>query len=116
MDGDIASKLGSLLSDPQALSSLMSVVGPMLSGGGSAAEAPSEPAPSSPEPELPVSSFNFGSRLDSSGGSFDKRCELLRALKPYLRSERAGRVDMMIQMLQLLSLAKSSGLLPGRRD
>lgn len=71
-----------------------------------------------PEPKqtsddaLPVGAFSGlkSGGFDNFGGSKsgDHRCELLRALKPYLRHSRADKVDMMIKVLQVSALTRSS--------
>lgn len=86
-----------------------------------------------PEPKqtsddaLPVGAFsglksggfdNFGGSKIGSGrpdsgrtdslNPYDHRCELLRALKPYLRHSRADKVDMMIKVLQVSALTRST--------
>lgn len=49
-----------------------------------------------------------GSGRSDSRNPYDHRCELLRALKPYLRHSRADKVDMMIKVLQVSALTRST--------
>lgn len=118
MADDINARLNSILSDPQALSRIMTLASGLMSSDEGAARS------RSPEPEFeavpdlsePSESSPPGLGAAQPAGAFsglgqsreDHRCELLRALKPYLRKSRAGKLDMMISLLQVTQLARST--------
>ncbi len=90
MSDDISKLLGGLLSNPDAVKSLMSSL------------SPKEPASSLP-PEKPPA---IQSTLDSLAGGDDRRISLLTALKPYLNTSRSANVDKAIQLLKLTKITE----------
>ena len=114
MADDFSAKLNGILSDPAAMQQVMSIASELLKPQNSQAEnqipsipvGQSEPNPSEPfkdqhhdlEPAIQVSA---PPKLQN-----DARCELLCALKPFLRAERAEKIDMMIRVLQISKFVK----------
>ena len=115
-------KLNSVLSDPESMAQVMSMIStlaPLMQNMGNAdnkenvktntdidknnddknvtngLESPL-PISSSNTEALPASKMSVPVKLPK-----DRRCELLEALKPYLKRSRAERVDQMIRILQI---------------
>ena len=115
-------KLNSVLSDPESMAQVMSMIStlaPLMQNVGNAnnkenvktntdidknnddknvtngLESPL-PISSSNTEAFPVSKMSVPVKLPT-----DRRCELLEALKPYLKRSRAERVDQMIRILQI---------------
>lgn len=51
--------------------------------------------------------MKLGSLLSKAGSEADPRCDLLLALKPFLRKERRARVDEAARILKLMRLAQA---------
>ena len=116
---DFSSILNGLLSNPTAISSLMSLIG-SIPKGQNAAPAPVVPqhTPPSPDtveastvssvkemPSIPASSFpSQGSLPALSYGRESREKALLLALKPFLSKNKCKTVDMFIKLLEVLSL------------
>ena len=114
---DLQEKLSKLLSSPESMAKISGLLGSL--GGTPPSPPPTEPAPSPPPPPaaggLPEG-IDIAKLLPLlsgfSGDNDDTR--LLRALKPYLHGERAGRLDGALRMLQLSQvLPLVSGLTGG---
>ena len=115
-------KLNSVLSDPESMAQVMSMIStlaPLMQNVGNAdnkekvksnndinknnddknvtngLESPL-PISSSNTEAFPTSKMSVPVKLPK-----DRRCELLEALKPYLKRSRAERVDQMIRILQI---------------
>ncbi|MDD2955394.1 MAG: hypothetical protein PHD67_03650 [Oscillospiraceae bacterium] len=116
---DLSGLLSGLLSDEDALSGLLSLLG----GAGGPAQPP--PAPKDAADSLRELEQTAGIDLDTVIGlqkflsgtkTDDKNISLLRALKPHLSPERAARADdaiKVLQLLDLLPLVQSLGLFGG---
>lgn len=107
---DLSRKLSALLSDPEGMARIRSVLGTL----GAADEAPAPPPTPPAENPLPDLSA-IGSLLPLLGnlGREDENTALLKALRPYLHGGREKRLDDSIKMLQLLRflpLLKEKGL------
>lgn len=89
MSEDITKLLGSLLSNPDSLKNLM----------GSALATPPAIAEDVSTPKMNISNI--------SNDSYDRRINLLTALKPYLSNTRAGNVDRAIQLIRLTKMTQS---------
>ncbi len=99
MADDLNSRLNGILSDPTALQQIMSIASGLMS-------KPNEPPGTQPEESsiptsVPMPPQNKLPKLPK-----DDRCELLYALKPFLRETRAERLDLMIRVLQITALTK----------
>ncbi len=90
MNSDISTKLNEILSDPEKLSSVMGAVSSVMASQPS--EAPKETGAEAPKitlPQLPT----------------DDRVKLLEAIKPFVAEEKREKVDKLIRMITLGSLA-----------
>ena len=94
---DLNEKLGRLLSDPEGMAKIQSMMAAL--GGGDAAPTPL-PAPTKPE-GVDLSALT---RLLPLLGGDNEDTRLLAALKPYLHGERAKRLDSSMRLLQLAKL------------
>ena len=114
MADDFSAKLNGILSDPAAMQQVMSIASELLKPQNSQAEnqVPSIPVGQSE----PNSSESFKDQHHDLEPAIqvsappklqnDARCELLCALKPFLRVERAEKIDMMIRVLQISKFVK----------
>jgi hypothetical protein len=89
--------LGSLLSRPEVLSALPSVMS-MLSGGITGASPVG--GASSPSRAIQATAQGHGAPI------LDRRCALLSALKPYLPEDKRSAVDTVIRVIEIMSLIK----------
>lgn len=119
---DLGSKLSELLSSPDGMSKIMDVASQLGLGTNKGTESDAEKG----TPSLPAASEGgeVPANLDvnllmnmqralSSMNKNDKNTELLRALKPHFSSERRGKVDEALRILQLvnmLPMLQESGL------
>ena len=112
---DLQEKLSKLLSSPESMAKISGLLGSL--GG-----TPPPPAEAAPSPSPPPVAGGSPEGIDIakllpllsgfSGDSDDTR--LLRALKPYLHGERAGRLDGALRMLQLSQVLPLVSGLTGR--
>lgn len=98
-------KLSAILNDPNAMGQIMSLAqslsGPKGGGDGAPSCQPAEQECG----EVPLQ--EMGCPLpDLSPG---RDAQLLAALRPYLRPERQGKLDKMLEILQLLRLMRGVG-------
>ena len=114
MADDFSAKLNGILSDPAAMQQVMSIASelmkpqnsqtenqiPSIPGGQSEPEASESFKDQHHDPE-PAIQGSAPPKLQN-----DARCELLCALKPFLRVERAEKIDMMIRVLQISKFVK----------
>ena len=119
---DIPEKLNSVLSDPESMAQVMSMIStlaPLMQNMGNADKKENvktntdidknnddKNVTNGLESPLPISSSNTEA-FPASKMSVpvklpkDRRCDLLEALKPYLKRSRAECVDQMIRILQI---------------
>ncbi len=110
---DLQEKLSKLLSSPESMAKISGLLGSL---GGAPSAPPTEPSP----PPPPAGGLPEGIDITKllpllsgfSGDNDDTR--LLRALKPYLHGERAGRLDGALRMLQLSQVLPLVSGLTGR--
>lgn len=111
---DMESKLGAILNNPDMMAQIMSMA-QQFSGGESAT---SPPPPPQPTPNIP-DGLDMGMLMkvagmaNSANVDQDQRA-LLLALRPYLTSERIGKLEKAMRASKLAGLASSflgSGLL-----
>ncbi len=100
LEGDFASKLQNVLSDPEAMSKIMSVASSLgVTGGKSEETNDSEPTQIAREvsavPNLPIPV------------STDPRIALLNSLKPLLREDKRDRIDALTRAMMLASVMKN---------
>ncbi len=103
MDSDFASKLQSVLSNPEAMSQITAIASSL--GGGSGASTPTEPQPEAPREAEVQQTFPPISQTAFPQG--DHRIALLNSIKPLLREEKRGRVDSLLNALTVASMLKS---------
>ena len=94
---DLSGMLGSLLSRPEVIGALPSIMS-MLSGMGTGAP------PSSPPPSGLLGPL--GQKEEKPPPVLDRRCALLSALKPYLPEDKRTAVDTVIRVIEIMSLIK----------
>ena len=96
------SKVSDLLSDPEAAQKIQSIASSLSAPEASPdAEVPSEPAHVSDDGDVSglLSAFSGG------GASLHRReTELLRAVQPYLRPSRAGKIDRALKAIRVIDL------------
>lgn len=111
---DLNEKLNRLLSDPEGLAKIQAAAAAL---GGGAAPAPSPEPPPPSEPGLPdLAGLSRLLPLLSGGGQDTPDTRLLYALRPYLRGQRAERLEEAVRLLKLahlLPLLQEHGLLGG---
>ena len=113
---DLNEKLERLLSDPEGMAKIQSMMAAL--GGGQAASAPT-PAPPPPPPSgggADLSALTKLIPLLAGAGEDTQDTRLLAALKPYLHGERAKRLDESMRLLRLaklLPLLQEQGVLGG---
>ncbi len=109
---DLEKKLGSILSDPGAMESIMNLVKNL--GSNSSQNNNTHTMPESNVIDVFGSNFNesiapVGNPSKSYGNKdyFDNRSVgLLLAIKPFLSHDRAQKLDMITQILKVVSLAE----------
>ena len=104
-------KLGAVLNNPQLMQQIMSMAQSM----GASQETPTPPPPpESPLPELDVGTLSRLSSLAGQAGTDPNQQALLKALHPYLGSDRLNRLEKAMRAAKMAKLAGSflgSGLL-----
>lgn len=128
-DNDLSKQISDILSDPEAMARVMSLAGSLMGGLGAdgGGDVPSEAQPTEKEnKELSEEAQNGAafredeknaSRVSGLGAvsalaglmgkdkKNDPRANLLFALKPYMRSDRAEKIDMLIKAMRLADIA-----------
>lgn len=104
MDGDFASKLKTVLSDPEAMAKISAIASGL---GGVSKETPAGTENVQKEESEP----NLNAFSDLSKNLFpaqsDPSIALLSSLKPLLREEKRDRVDSLIRALYVASMMKN---------
>ena len=106
---DLNEKLNRLLSDPEGLAKIQAA---MTALGGEEATPPPPPEPTLPD----LSGISRLMPLLSGIGQDTEDTRLLYALRPYLRGQRAQRLDEAVRLLKLahlLPLIQEQGILNG---
>lgn len=104
---DMASALGSILNNPQAMQQIMGLASQLGLGNPGPAEAPPPPPPP-PAPD-PLGGLDLGAIAKIAGvlGSMntrDQNVDLLLALKPHFGEKRRKKVDDAIRVMQLVRM------------
>ena len=112
---DLSQKLRELLNDPSAMEQIKGLTG--LLGAKTEEETPAQPTPQPPAAAMPdpkmLGSVMKLMPLLGSVNREDDSTRLLRALKPFLHSDRARRVDSasrLLGIMKLLPLLRGTGL------
>ena len=104
---DMFSKISSMLDDPETAGKLKdiaaSVMGQETGGALKEAETPELGEPQKNEEVSSAGSFDPSSILTGFVGD-DRSVNLLRAIKPYMRQSRAGKIDSAIRIMQALRM------------
>ena len=95
MADEFQDKLNSLLSNPDMMKAISSLAGSMNEG--------NDGVSSNLAPSVDLSE-NLKSVMSGLNTNSDSRINLLNAIKPYMRSQRAGQVDNAIKILKLTKL------------
>ncbi|MBE6940772.1 MAG: hypothetical protein E7455_00580 [Ruminococcaceae bacterium] len=106
------SKLGAILNNPDMMAQIMSMA-QQFSGGESPPPPPPEPTPSLPEGLDMGMLMKIAGMANSASVDKDQRA-LLLALRPYLTTDRIGRLEKAMRASKLAGLASSflgSGIL-----
>lgn len=109
---DMESKLGAILNNPDMMAQIMSMA-QQFSGGESPSPPPPEPTPSLPEGLDMGMLMKVAGMANSASVDKDQRA-LLLALRPYLTTDRIGRLEKAMRASKLAGLASSflgSGIL-----
>ena len=109
---DMESKLGAILNNPDMMAQIMSMA-QQFSGGESPPPPPPEPTPSLPEGLDMGMLMKIAGMANSASVDKDQRA-LLLALRPYLTTDRIGRLEKAMRASKLAGLASSfmgSGIL-----
>lgn len=109
---DLNEKLNRLLSDPEGMAKIQSMMTAL--GGGDPPPAPPPPAVTEPPPDMAMLTRLLP--VLSGAGTDNEDTRLLAALKPYLHGERAKRLDESMRLLRLaklLPLLQEQGVLGG---
>lgn len=107
---DLFSKISEILSNPESAQKIREIADGLSGGGSFPASGPASPEPSEPSSEEVPSLPTMGSvdpiRLLSgfSGGVHGRDLALLNAVRPYLRSSRAGKIDNAIKAIRIIDL------------
>lgn len=117
---EMEEKMGAILNDPQMMQKIMAMAQSLQS---QAAPEPSTPPPAAkdvPGPDIPIPDMAMISQLSSIAGKSridNDQQSLLRALRPYLSSERIAKLERAMRAAKMASLASvflgNSGLLSG---
>lgn len=105
---DLFSKISEILSNPEAAQKIREIASGLSSDASVTGEA--ESVPVSEEGDLPSLPASGGTHsLDllsnfSSGGVHGRDLALLHAVRPYLRSSRASKIDNAIKAIRIIDL------------
>lgn len=97
MDSDLAQKLQSVLSDPEALAKITSIANGLSAGGGNI-------APQAENAGGDAGGEKSGLPAGAANAQRDPRVALLYSLKPLLRAERQSRIDDLARAMAMISL------------
>jgi len=92
MENDFISKLSSMMNDPETAEKISRVAGDILGG---------DTSPSSDAGTVDLNGLISNVRADN------KNIALLRAITPYLRPSRAGKIESAIKAIQVISMISS---------
>lgn len=115
---DLNEKIERLLSSPDGMAKIQSMMAALGGGGAPAADTPPSPPPSS-APAAGLPDLGTIAKLAPLMGAFSQESDdtrLLQALRPYLHGERADRLDESMKLLRLtklLPLLQQAGLFGG---
>lgn len=107
---DLFSKISEILSNPESAQKIRELASGLSDSGSFSASAPEPTEPSDASlqdvPALPTGGSVDPVSLFSgfSGGAHGRDLALLNAVRPYLRSSRAGKIDNAIKAIRIIDL------------
>lgn len=122
---DMEQKLNSILGNPEMMAQIMNMAQALGGGEQKEAATPSPPAPQKQAPSLPTAGLDPGMLSKIAGiaqqSGIDKNQQnLLRALRPYLSSQRIVKLEKAMRAAKIAGIASTalggagSIFLPGR--
>ncbi len=99
MDDNMMDKLKGILNDPDTMRSLSEMIEGM--GGGKQKQQAESEAKAAQQMQMMMKVKDIMDRVTDTD---DPRINLLTALRPYMRSKRAGQMDKAIRMIQMTKL------------
>ncbi|MBQ9859370.1 MAG: hypothetical protein IJO76_01655 [Clostridia bacterium] len=120
---DLSEKLTQLLTSPEGMAKIQSVMSALGGEGEGEGAQPPKPAEPSPVPPMPsgipdLAALTKVLPLLSNMGQDNEDTRLLQALRPYLHGEREQRLDetmRLLKMMRLLPLLQEQGILGGSK-
>lgn len=116
---EMEERMGAILNDPQMMQKIMAMAQSLQNQPAPEATAP-PPMKDTPGPDIPIPDMAMLSQLSSIAGKSridNDQQSLLRALRPYLSSERIAKLERAMRAAKMASLASvflgNSGLLSG---
>ena len=119
MNGDVMNMLSSIMQDPKAMEKAMSMANMLASSGilegmqGKNEEANKTPGGDALNNILSSLPQKSGEKSEKSGKeqiSMNDRLALLCAIRPYLKEDKAQRLDSVIRILKLVGTLEKSGI------
>ena len=108
LPSDFSDVLGRLMADPQVMNAVRSLSNENASGNA----LDTERVPMSIRPDLPPPKQSGNTEQKSSHGKDrNNRAELLKALEPYLSSDRRKKLDGIVRVIELIEFARTTHLL-----
>ena len=106
---DLFSKISEILSDPEASRKIRQIADSISSNSSVPPEEESQPdfspaEDASAEPLLPALTESLGSLGTVSSGPHSRDLQLLQAMRPYLRSSRAEKIDSAMKAIRMIDL------------
>ncbi len=106
---DFGEMLSSVLSDPESMEKIKNIAQSL----GVSADRGQQVAPPEPPP-LPFGDFGMMDKIMPliaaySRAEADKNVQLLKAIKPYLSSERSEMIDQAIQIMKIMTVLGGEG-------
>ena len=119
MNGDVMNMLSSIMQDPKAMEKAMSMANMLASSGilegmQSQNEEPKETkdtgAPNNIQSSLPQKSGSEHGQNAKGQVSMNDRLALLCAIRPYLKEDKAEKLDSVIRILKIVGTLENSGI------
>lgn len=104
---DLNELLAQVMSNPQAMEQMQSLAQSLGLQGASEQAQPAQPVSAPPSEGMPVAIQLMGTLLQMSRsmGGDDRQTALIQALKPFVRPERARKLERAIQVAKISRLA-----------
>lgn len=105
MNADVMNMLSSVLQDPDAMEKAMSMANMLASSGMLDAVQAKNDEPSSTETKAETTAPKSNGQI-----SMNERIALLLAIRPYLKSDKAQKLDSVIRILKIVGTIEKSGV------